>query len=492
MQSLSKTDTNAKQLFDIFLQSVQSSIVRTIARDSRFIVRSRKMEPFILLRAFVEVMGTDQEFSISSIYERYVQICIKEKQEFMKWEPFYDFLVKKEFVLFVDRLYEVVNTAALEQDFSEGANLVKVLKDRLSKLKGIVLQDGSEVATNSSSYKGKVTPQIKLHATLDLGSLAMKKSKITSGVKSERACINVSQLANYLLIADAGYPALKLFRSIEYYHGFYLIKLTTASTLAVTEAYKIEEDGTATKQEVIEKGKVHRYGDHVGSDKFKDGCTHDFKVATAKVKALDNISKYSFRVVKVYLPENAPAQELQGSGVDTYVERGKTVSKRFVLLATNIPADVADAEQIAQLYRARWSVEIGFRIHKGFCGLKKTLTKNKNLAKALVVMSQIVYTLKLLLAQGMERITGKVLSPKKTAHNGSIVLNEILSLLTHKQKCLKSIMQWSERFSCWTKSKPSYINRLKGKGLSCIIDVLRKPPIKLEGKSTGTSTSCVS
>ena len=107
-------------------------------------------------------------------------------------------------------------------------------------------------------------------------------------------------------------------------------------------------------------------------------------------------------------------------------------------------------------------------------------------------MSQIVYTLKLLLAQGIDRITGKVLSPKKTAHNGSIALNEILSLLAHKRKCLNSIKQWSEMFSCWTKSKPSYINRLKGKGLSCIIDVLRKTLIKLEGKSIGTSTSCVS
>lgn len=174
----------------------------------------------------------------------------------------------------------------------------------------------------------------------------MRNSKITSGVKSERACISVSQLANYLLIADAGYPALKLFRSIKYYHGYYLIKLSTASTLAVTEAYKIEDDGTVTKQDVIEKGKVHRYGDHVGSDKFKDGCTHDFKVATSKVKALDNISKYGFRVVKVYLPEEASAQELQGSGVDTYVERGKTISKRFVLLATNIPADVATQSRL--------------------------------------------------------------------------------------------------------------------------------------------------
>lgn len=35
----------------------------------------------------------------------------------------------------------IVNTTALEQDFSEGAELVKVLKERLSNLKGMALQD---------------------------------------------------------------------------------------------------------------------------------------------------------------------------------------------------------------------------------------------------------------------------------------------------------------------------------------------------------------
>ena len=54
MQSLSKKDINAKQLFDIFLQAVQSSVVRTITRDSRFIVSSRKMDPFILLRVLLK------------------------------------------------------------------------------------------------------------------------------------------------------------------------------------------------------------------------------------------------------------------------------------------------------------------------------------------------------------------------------------------------------------------------------------------------------
>lgn len=68
-------------------------------------------------------------------------------------------------------------------------------------------------------------------------------------------------------------------------------------------------------------------------------------------------------------------------------------------------------------------------MHKEFCGLKKTLTKSKTLSKALVVMSQIVYSLKLMLAQGMEKIVGKTLSPKKTARYWTRPLNILLSLL---------------------------------------------------------------
>lgn len=62
------------------------------------------------------------------------------------------------------------------------------------------------------------------------------------------------------------------------------------------------------------------------------------------------------------------------------------------------------------------------------------------MAKALAVMSKIVYTLKLLLAQGMERITSKVLSPKKAANYGSIVLNEIMLLLSHYDKQMLTIV----------------------------------------------------
>lgn len=75
-----------------------------------------------------------------------------------------------------------------------------------------------------------------------------------------------------------------------------------------------------------------------------------------------------------------------------------------------------------------------------------------------------------MLAQSMEKIVGKTLSPKKTAHYGTRPLNILLSLLESKRKCINCIKLWSEKFFMYEKSRTSYIKRIKGKGLSCIIE----------------------
>lgn len=319
----------------------------------------------------------------------------------------------------------------------------------------------------------------------------MHGCSVTKGIKSERECISVTKLAYRLLIEDAGYQSLKLFAQIARYKGLFLVKLTTNSTLTVLEAYKTAKYGEIEEQVIITNDKAHPKGDNLKSSKFCDGLTHDCKVTTSNIKTEDG-KKFEFRVVKFYLDENIANDKELTTGIDEFLYRGKMVRKRFVLLATNIPSDVLDAEQIAQLYRARWSVEIAFRMHKGFCGLKKTLTKSKTLSKALVVMSQIVYSLKLMLAQGMEKIVGKTLSPKKTSRYGTRPLNILLSLLESKRKCINSIKLWSEKFSRMEKSRLSYINRIKGKGLSCIIECLRKEPRKLKIKSIDVSTNYAS
>ena len=118
---------------------MQACVVISLARESRFDVRSRKMDPFIMFRALVDVLSSDKEFTLTSIYDRYMDLCIEQGLEYMKLEPFYDFLAKKEFLQFVNDLYTEVNWEALKGEFSEGAELVKILSEKFDRLEGIEL-----------------------------------------------------------------------------------------------------------------------------------------------------------------------------------------------------------------------------------------------------------------------------------------------------------------------------------------------------------------
>lgn len=159
MKSLPTSEINANQLFKVFEKSVHTGVVRSLARESRSVVRSRKLEPFILFITLVDVLSSDKEFTLTCIYDRYMDLCIEQGLEFMKLDPFYDFLAKKEFLQFVNDLYTEVNRVALKGEFSEGAELVKILSEKFAKLDGIELQDGSEVPTNCKDYSGKITPK---------------------------------------------------------------------------------------------------------------------------------------------------------------------------------------------------------------------------------------------------------------------------------------------------------------------------------------------
>lgn len=62
---------------------------------------------------------------------------------------------KERVLQFVNDLYTEVNQETLKGEFSEGAELVKILSEKFDRLDGIELQDGSEVPTNCKDYSGK-------------------------------------------------------------------------------------------------------------------------------------------------------------------------------------------------------------------------------------------------------------------------------------------------------------------------------------------------
>ena len=150
---------------------------------------------------------------------------------------------------------------------------------------------------------------------------------------------------------------------------------------------------------------------------------------------------------------------------------------KHVYFATNIPKDTLDAIQIGELYRARWQVEISFRILKGFCSLKKCNTHKSGIVQSLIYLSQIVYLLKLIIGQQLQKAADTAFSPKKLVNRIKCHFMDIIELaLEGSERLAAYIERHLELFKTYAKSAPSFINRMRGKSIRHIIEVVSKTP----------------
>lgn len=205
---------------------------------------------------------------------------LKKGEKALSWEPFYDFLDKKQMPVFLKSLSDRLNEISINEVLSDTKELVDVLRLKLPNLIDILVQDGSEIACNCNQYKGKFEGayDAKLHRTLSLSSFTELCSSITLGVASERKEISMYKLENRLLLADAGYTSKKLFSQIAKAKGYYLIKLKSGSALEVVSYLQYNSDGTVTEFKNV-KTRFDSYY-KIKDDLFKKKVTFDFEVIT--------------------------------------------------------------------------------------------------------------------------------------------------------------------------------------------------------------------
>ena len=451
-QSYTDPATSAIQLQKTFHRILSPKRIDQLAKLTRLVIRSRCFVPSVFLEAVMLLLiNGDKEFSLRSLHENYKLLMHNKGLPKMSWEPFYDFLAKKSFLPFVKAIYDELNKAAHHEKFSDSADLVEVLKTKLPNLRDVYLQDGSEVACLCEDFKGTIDNQAKIHRLLSLTTQTEVLSTITSGVASERDEIELSLLQDILLLADAGYVSNELFKDIANAGGMFLIKLKSNTALVIDSCIKYNDDGTLTDD--IETTNQWDEPYCLNHKKFKDGHTYDFIVHNK------NNEEFKYRVVALF-------NKAKGS---------------YVYFATNIPQEALDAIQVSELYRSRWQIEISFRILKGFCTLKKISSTKKNLVKAFIYLSQIVYLLKAITGQQLQKMVGQPLSPKKVAKFLNAHLIKLFNLINSAKPIVNYLTKKVKLFARWTKESPSYINRMRGKSMQHIIDVVKQDPLTVGG-----------
>ena len=330
-----------------------------------------KFDPWLLITALMDCLSNqDHALCLSSIHEKYCTLAEKHgmTERKISWEVFHDHLSKKTIEDFIAEICLRCQQQLQKRTYSLCLDLVTALTDRIG-ISNILIQDGSIV--NEKGQKNA----------------------------SERDYVPLDKCRGALLLADAGYVDKSIFASIIDEEGFFIFKGRTNCTYKILGAQKRLKNKNV-EIEVAE-------GDKVNSEKFNGKHTYDLLV---EVQDKTSGTSFRMRVIKYYCPERKPGEPAH------------------VLFYTNIPSASLDAEQIAQLYRVRWQVELSFKIIKEFSGFIKVNTDRMHLRKALLKAAVIVYSTKQYIGKFLDSESeGRISHMKNGAYNGD-TFREIIEL----------------------------------------------------------------
>ena len=151
------------------------------------------------------------------------------------------------------------------------------------------------------------------------------------------------------------------------------------------------------------------------------------------------------------------------------------VTKKHVNFATNIPPEKMDIFQIAETYRARWQCERYFRCYKGFSALSGSRSGFRHIQEAMIELAQMAADLKHILAVVLETETRSVISHEKMAHSGNIYVQYLIeSLLLGLASARHFYSVLISAAGDLRGSATSYVNRIRGKSLRIITDIISR------------------
>lgn len=350
-----------------------------LARESEFMERIRDIEPDQLLWSLLQSFSTHQAHEIAGLHRSFVQ----DSRQEVSYSAFWGQVSKESFPRFVTALYQ----QQISQLYLEHQDKLPEVFKRFADVR---LHDGSSWAINdllSELYPGrftKVSPAaIELHATYSLKTMSYQKLVMAPDTQSEHDFIPEGE-ADVLYLLDRGYVNLPKLERMTEVGGYYIVRSRTNCNPLIT---------------AVNRGSSYQNRSRVGK-KFnhrllKKGKDYDFQV---QIKAGDG-QVYALRFVVLWNPQ----------------------TKKHTGFLTNLPLERVSSQEIGQLYRLRWQIELSFKELKSYSSLKRFQTANEYAIEAFVMLSILAMQLRRYLVFCAEQLNPvHRLSPHKaaiSAHN---------------------------------------------------------------------------
>lgn len=351
MKNLSNTrkiDPSVEYLTRLFPED----FLRSTASESGFIQRERKIDPVILFWVIVLGFGVNFLRTIRGLKRKYetesnINISISSFND--RFTPQMEKFLKK------------CVTHALEYQAQEPG---LKLGTKLKNFKDILIQDSTIIRLNESLAKlwpaarsKKIAAGLKLSCVVSAVADGVKTVRLFSERTAEVKTLRLGPwLKDRILLTDLGFFDYNSFDKIERYGGFFVSRLKGNANPTIVRVNQICRGNSI---DVIGK-------------KLKDvlpllkrqllDVVVEVEVKRRKYKGKNTKTTRTFRLVCVLNEE----------------------TEEYHVYLTNIPTDVLIGEDIADLYSARWEVELLFKELKDVYHIDHIESANPNVVKCLI------------------------------------------------------------------------------------------------------------
>ena len=342
--------------------------LRDAAARVKYVQRQRKVDPVILFWILVLGFGVGVQRTIASLRRAYE----KKSAESIVPSAFYDRFTKG----LVSFLKECLAHGIAE--LASHSSLT--LADKLRGFNDIVVADGTIIKlhdTLAEKFPGvRHKAELKLHLTIGLAGNA-KSIGIFSGKTAELKTIRIGDwIKDHILLFDLGYFKYELFSRIRRNGGHFVSRLKSGANptiVSVLRSYRGNAIDLAGK-------------------KLKD------VLPRLKREVIDVLVEVEFKAGA------SKARKAEGDAFEVYRPRGGTPRTRetfrlvgvfdegtgeYHLYITDIMPEQLSAEDVALLYRARWSVELVFKELKRLYKLDMISSEKPVVIESLVLVAML-------------------------------------------------------------------------------------------------------
>jgi hypothetical protein len=402
MQKLSSTKTTCSSIAKRFKSVFGEVEVDKIARDCRLMQRKRDITPLALVCACVATFASGNSRWLADIVRALNDLTGKT----IRYKPFHNRISKPAFSEFSRQM---LNSALQKLT-------IPVLKSipggKLKRFRDIFLHDGTSFAVKnalSGDLPGrftKISPAaVELHVTMSLLENCAISVTMAPDKESERQYApSPMDVSGALLLEDRGYEKKSTFREIDAAGGHFIVRGNLKIKPLVVEAQ------TAQGKRL----------------KHLEGKCFDIKKLprnniTLDIEWGDQASLYRGRLVVLY-------------------RKGRRNKKQFVLLHTNLTNEDFSIEEIGNIYRLRWQIELLFKEWKSHANLSRFDTAKLPIAEGMIWMSLLLATVSRYLATAAELNSEVEISTQRVANSMKYFLTSILRCFIDTKKRFKQAL----------------------------------------------------